>query len=87
MAPSKNTADLAPAAAVLEPNGEERERVFEAFRRWGYLQADLDPLGFLKPEPNAELEISGDAAQEARRYYCGTIGVEFAHIVQPERRR
>jgi len=25
----------------------ERERIFEAFRRWGYLEATLDPLGFL----------------------------------------
>ncbi|HZU45044.1 MAG TPA: thiamine pyrophosphate-dependent enzyme, partial [Terriglobales bacterium] len=82
MPQAKNTA---PASAVLEPNGEDR--VLDAFRRWGYLQADLDPLGFLKPEPNAELDISGEAAQQARRFYCGTIGAEFAHIVQPERRR
>src|SRR5579872_720684 len=88
MGQRNNTAtDVSRATAVLEPNGEDRERVFDAFRRWGYLQADLDPLGFLKPEPNSELDIAGDAAQEARRLYCGSIGLEFAHIVQPERRR
>jgi 2-oxoglutarate dehydrogenase E1 component len=88
MRQTKNSlGESARAVAVLEPGAEDRERVFEAFRRWGYLQADLDPLGFLKREANSELDIAGDAAQEARRYYCGTIGVEFAHIVQLERRR
>ena len=37
------------SAAVLDAPNEERERVFDAFRRWGYLEADLDPLGFLRP--------------------------------------
>jgi len=66
---------------------EERERVFDAFRRWGYLEANLDPLGFLKPQPHPELAIQGAAAEEARRYYCGTIGAEFMHLPDPERRR
>src|SRR3989454_1453829 len=65
----------------------ERERVFDAFRRWGYLEADLDPLGFLQPEPHPELQVDGEFAHEARRIYSGTIGVEFAHIADPERRR
>src|ERR1700722_15231725 len=30
----------------------ERETTFDIFRRWGYLQASLDPLGqYLPPEP------------------------------------
>ncbi len=66
------------------PNGE---RVFEAFRRWGYLEADLDPLGLFRPLRVPELEIDGDLAQQARRIYCGTVGVEFAHIADAERRR
>ena len=65
----------------------ERERVFDAFRRWGYLEADLDPLGFLQPEPHPELQVDDEFAHEARRIYSGTIGVEFAHIADPERRR
>src|SRR2546428_158678 len=65
----------------------ERERVIDAFRRWGYLEADLDPLGFLQPEPHPELQVDGEFAHEARRIYSGTIGVEFAHIADPERRR
>jgi 2-oxoglutarate dehydrogenase E1 component len=65
----------------------ERERVFDAFRHWGYLEADLDPLGFLRPQAQAELQIESDYAREARHFYCGTIGVEFMHITDPERRR
>ena len=75
------------STGVLETGGEERERIFDAFRNWGYLEADLDPLGFLKPQPHPELQIDGEAAQEARRAYCGTIGLEFMHIADPERRR
>ncbi len=75
------------SAGVLEPANGDRERVFEVFRRWGYLEADLDPLGFLRPVAYPELQISGEAAREARSIYCGTIGVEFAHIADPERRR
>ena len=75
------------STGVLDaPNGE-RERVFDAFRRWGYLEADLDPLGFLRPVPHSDLQIDSEFAQEARRVYCGTVGVEFMHITDPARRR
>ncbi len=66
---------------------ERREEIFDAFRRWGYLQADLDPIGDLKPAALPELELTGPAAEAARRFYCGTIGVEFMHIPEAERRR
>ena len=68
------------------PNGE-RERVFNAFRNWGYLEADLDPLGFLQPTPHPDLQLDGEYAQEARQIYCGTIGAEFMHIADPACRR
>ncbi len=29
--------------------GEAQERIWDSFRRWGYLQANLDPLGVLDP--------------------------------------
>ena len=73
--------------AVETPRSEDRERVFDAFRRWGYLEADLDPLGFFRPQSHPELKLSGDTAEQARRIYCGTIGAEFMHIPDPERRR
>lgn len=65
----------------------ERERIFDTFRRWGYLEADLDPLSYFKPQPHPELKMSGAVAEAARRYYCGTIGAEFTHIPDPTRRR
>ena len=65
----------------------EREQVFDLFRRWGYLEADLDPLGFLTPEPHPELNLDGADAEQARRSYCGTIGAEFTHLPDRERRR
>ena len=33
------------------------------------------------------MRIEGKEADEARRLYCGTIGVEFQHIPDPERRQ
>jgi 2-oxoglutarate dehydrogenase E1 component len=68
-----------------------RETTFDIFRRWGYLQATLDPLGqFLPPEP-FPTPVSEDpeavqAAQQARQFYCGSIGAEFMHIPSPEKR-
>jgi len=72
--------------------GMTRDVVFDVFRRWGYLQAQLDPLGqHLPPEPFPvdvpEDELSSEIAQEARSYYCGTIAAEFMHIPSPERRQ
>jgi 2-oxoglutarate dehydrogenase E1 component len=70
---------------ILESTG--REQVFDAFRRWGYLAADLDPLGFCNPPGSPELEISGRDAEQARAIYCATIGAEFMHLPDPAQRR
>jgi 2-oxoglutarate dehydrogenase E1 component len=75
------------STAVLEAPNSERERVFDLFRHWGYLEADLDPLGFLRPQPQPDLQIEGEFAREARNLYCGTVGLEFMHITDGERRR
>ena len=65
----------------------ERERIFDAFRRWGFLQAQLDPLGqYLQPQSIPELDVAGEFADQARRYYCGSIASEFMHIPDPARR-
>src|SRR5436190_17601808 len=80
------TGNSAGTALMERPNGD-RDRIFDAFRQWGYLQADLDPLGFLPPVPHPDLQLEGEIAEEARRIYCGTVGVEFMHIPDPERRR
>ena len=65
---------------------DAQERVWESFRRWGYLQANLDPLGDLEPMAMPELDVSGPDADAARRVYCGSIGAEFMHIADRERR-
>src|SRR6266404_6060684 len=73
--------------ALMDAPSGERERVFEAFRQWGYLEADLDPLGFLQPAEHPDLQLDSEFAEEARRVYCSTIGAEFMHIPDPQRRR
>jgi len=71
----------------MDTRNDERDRVLDVFRRWGYLQADLDPLGDLEPEPLPELNLTGEVADYARRIYCGKIGVEFMHIPDGAKRR
>ena len=73
--------------AIIDPGASKQREgpVWDAFRRWGYLRATLDPLGDLQPESVPELEINGPEADEARRVYCGSIGAEFMHI--PDRAR
>ena len=72
--------------AIMQKSAEE-ERVFEGYRRWGYLAANLDPLGFFMPFVHPELIVNGEAAAAARKFYCGKIGAEFVHIDDTERRR
>ena len=74
--------------ALKEAASQERERIFDVFRRWGYLEANLDPLSLFQPLKHPDLEgFSGEIAEEARRIYCGTIGADFMHLPEPERRR
>jgi 2-oxoglutarate dehydrogenase E1 component len=75
--------------AVVDPAAtkDAQERIWDAFRRWGYLQANLDPLGDMRPVAMPELEVSGPEADAARQFYCGTIGVEFMHIPDREKRQ
>jgi 2-oxoglutarate dehydrogenase E1 component len=68
-------------------SADKREAVFDAFRRWGYLQANLDPLGDLQPVPMPELDVDGKDAQDARLFYCGSVGAEFMHIPDGAKRR
>ncbi|HMC30290.1 MAG TPA: 2-oxoglutarate dehydrogenase E1 component, partial [Candidatus Angelobacter sp.] len=66
----------------------EREQTFDAFRRWGYLDANLNPFGgpIAGGYPNLRQLHTGEGADEARRIYCGTIGAEFMHMPQADRR-
>jgi 2-oxoglutarate dehydrogenase E1 component len=87
MAHRTTLAQERPAKAPRESE-QDRQRVFDAFRRWGYLEANLDPLGLFEPLKSPDLEaFTGEAAEEARRIYCGTVGADFMHLAEPERRR
>ena len=48
-------------------------------------------MGLLPPQPHPDLRFDNDndceSAREARRIYCGSVGVEFMHIADSERRR
>src|SRR6202162_5563758 len=73
---------------VKVAGSDERERIFDAFRRWGYLEATLDPLGLFEPLKQPDLDaLTGEAAEGARGVYCGTVGADFMHLPEPERRR
>ncbi len=88
MSPKSKSFNGGAAVAEVQSNqNTERERVFSAYRQWGYLEGDLDPLGFLRPRPTPELQIESEYTAEARAIYSSTIGVEINHIYAPERRR
>ncbi len=72
--PADTAAEIAPA-------------LLDAYRRWGYLQADLDWLGRFEPLPHPELDVDQPGVETARSWYCGTLAAEFMHIPDPERRR
>jgi 2-oxoglutarate dehydrogenase E1 component len=80
-----NRAQRGAAAGTIE--NLERERVWDLFRQWGYLEAELNPLGLLPPQPHPDLQIDNEWAREARRVYCGSVGAEFMHIADPTRRQ
>ena len=82
-----STRNTSGSAAPAIPEAYEREHVFGLFRQFGYLEAELNPLGLLPPQPHPDLEIDNEWAREARRIYCHSVGVEFMHIADPERRR
>ena len=89
MATSTRNSSKSAAPPIIQ--NDERERVFGLFRQFGYLEAELNPLGLLPPQPHPDLRFDNNNdnewAREARRIYCESVGVEFMHIADPERRR
>ncbi len=66
---------------------ERSAQVLDAFRRYGHLEAALDPLGRLPAVHPPELAGGGPDAAHARALYCGPLAVEFMHLDDPVRRR
>jgi 2-oxoglutarate dehydrogenase E1 component len=87
MTPKSKTSNAVLDRASTNGTNPERERVFNLYRQFGYLEGDLDPLGYLGPRATPELETEGEYAREARAIYSSTTGVEINHIYSPERRR
>ena len=84
----ETTATHPTSAPAAPERSKYDERTLNAYRRLGFLQADLDPMNRLAPETRPFLDDADPATAEyARKYYCGTIGVEFMHIPDPGRRR
>jgi 2-oxoglutarate dehydrogenase E1 component len=83
------TTSEAAAPSALQSRPTLDVKTLNSFRRLGFLIADLDPLGRLAPEPQPALGEEADPATAAwaRQRYCATIGAEFMHIPQAERRR
>src|SRR6185437_4524757 len=71
---------------MFMPNPDRN--IMDDFRRWGYLQAKLDPVAqYSAARTVPALDTSGAVADKARQLYCGTIGVEFMHIADHAKRR
>jgi 2-oxoglutarate dehydrogenase E1 component len=73
------------AAPDLSP-----DPVADAYRRWGYLKAGLDPLQRIAPYEHPDIADaralgSRDDHQKWQAMYCGPIGFEFMHMVQRDR--
>ena len=67
----------------------DEKSIADAFRRWGYLAADLDSLGRLEPYTHPDILEAGQgkgaaAAERYRAIYCGPIGAEFMHLRRRE---
>jgi 2-oxoglutarate dehydrogenase E1 component len=77
-----------PAPAAAAPASTARDAaLWESFRRFGHLEAALDPLGRLPGVRHPEIAAhAGPEAERARAIYCGPIGLELAHIDDPGRR-
>src|SRR6202020_3468414 len=72
--------------SLKSEENRDREQIFDAFRRWGYLDAELNPFGGPLGGGYSDLPSEGDGVKEARKIYCGSIGAEFMHLPQRDRR-
>jgi 2-oxoglutarate dehydrogenase E1 component len=64
--------------------------VADAYRRWGFLQAGIDPLERISPVEHPDIADaralgSRQDNEKWRSIYCGPIGFEFMHMVERER--
>ena len=63
--------------------GDEEALLLELFRRFGHLEAELNPLGGVggPPPPQSMLEgLRGPAVERLRAVYAGALAVETGHL-------
>src|SRR5260370_17153903 len=72
---------LVKAAGPAKASGnEERERIFDAFRRWGYLEATLDPLALFALLKHPALDaLTGEPPKQPPPAHSPTIPPHFTH--------
>jgi 2-oxoglutarate dehydrogenase E1 component len=77
-------ADIAAGLASQGADGR-RAALTEALRRWGHLNAHLNPLAAPQPAPDIEAHLPPDPAapDTLNALYHGTLAVETAHIDDP----
>ena len=76
-------------AAIVTP-ASLPDPLADAFRRWGYLLCDLDPLDRMLPyeHPDITDAVAAAGEDEARKWreiYGGPIGFEFMHMAERDR--
>src|SRR5512140_2511196 len=64
--------------------------VADAYRRWGYLKASIDPLDRIAPYEHPDITDartigSREDNQKWQSMYCGPIGFEYMHMLERER--
>lgn len=72
-----------PQAAAFSGGAETSED--NAYRKYGHLAAEIDPLKLLK-KPSFEEAGLNPNLQKFKAIYCGTIGYEYAYIEDTARR-
>jgi len=74
--------------AKLDPLGlEKREEHPELdYRTYGFTEADLDRKIFINHVLGMEVATLRQIVETVRATYCGSIGVEFMHIQDPEQK-
>ena len=92
---SKNEAAKKPIAEKIGKNVELRlANLVSAYRRFGHLAANLDPLGLTSVQKPAELdpenhgidEIDAGAISRLNAIYCNKVGCEFDYILSNEQK-
>ena len=76
-------------AATLDPLGihQPEEHAELDYRSYGFTEADLDRRIFIDNVMGLDNPTLREIVEQVRETYCGTIGVEFMHIQEPDQKQ